>query len=65
MQIEETQQRLAALVTVADLPAARSRLGLLENEAASDGLWDDAARGQALLARIADLRSEINEVQVR
>lgn len=57
------QQRLSAILAVADMPALQARLAALEHEASQDSLWEDAGAAQALLTRAADLRSEIEELQ--
>ncbi len=55
-QVEAAGKRLQAALAVCDVPAARSRLAVMEQEAAQGELWADAARAQALLSRIASVK---------
>lgn len=48
---------------VADVAALQARLASKENEAAAEDVWSDAAAGQALMAEIADLKAELQEIR--
>lgn len=62
-QIQDAVARVAEARRVADVPALRVRLKSKENDALADGVWDDAAAGQALMAEISDLKSELQEIE--
>lgn len=60
---EEAEARIAEVRRIVDLPALKAHLASLENDAASDALWSDTGKAQALLARAGHLRAEIQEVE--
>eukprot|EP00850_Spirogloea_muscicola_P014227 SM000100S09454 [mRNA] locus=s100:496110:498355:- [translate_table: standard] len=60
---EAVATRLANTVASADLPSREAELLDLEMRAAQDGLWDDPAAAQALLASAADTRQAIEELR--
>ena len=62
-QIQDASSRVAEARRVADVAALQARLRSKENDALADGVWDDAAAGQALMAEIADLKSELQKIQ--
>jgi hypothetical protein len=48
---------------VADVPGLTARLASKEADAAASDLWDNAAAGQALMAEIAELRFELQDIK--
>jgi hypothetical protein len=62
-QVQDASARIAEARRASDLPALQARLALKENEAAADDVWSDAAAGQALMAEIAELKSELAEIR--
>jgi len=62
-QVQDAAARIAEAKSVSDLPALQSRLAAKEDEAAADDVWADAAAGQALMAEIADLKAELQEIR--
>lgn len=61
-QLQDAAARVAEAARVADVPGVTARLAAKENDASSDGVWDDAAAGQALMAEIAELKGELAEL---
>jgi hypothetical protein len=56
-------QRVQAALEVADPSALQAQLATLEQDAGAAGLWDDAPRAQALMARINGLRAELQALR--
>lgn len=55
-QVEACDSRLAEVLKVADIEAARARLALLENDASAGNVWEDSGRAQALMTQVNMLR---------
>ncbi|GBF89816.1 peptide chain release factor, chloroplastic [Raphidocelis subcapitata] len=61
-RLQQASDRVSEAARVADVPGLRARLAAREREAAADGVWDDAAAGQALMAELADLRGQMADI---
>jgi hypothetical protein len=61
-QLADALGRVSEAKRVADVEALRAALASKEHDAGADGVWDDAAAGQALMAEISELKSELQEI---
>lgn len=62
-QYDAAANRLSQALQLADVAGTKARLAALQNDAASESIWDDPAKAQALVTEISGLKEELATVE--
>jgi len=62
-ELKELDATLTSIESVVDVPALRSEVGTLEQQASAPDLWNDSENAQRVTSRLSFVQGEIKRVE--